>query len=191
MALKQMLEDVRKIAREPRAAWKYVLSFFKRDWELSDYPLRIREQDRVAFDDESQWRSLRYLARIINWPVMTGTGETTAAAMAALQASFASVKTKRRLPRPGTGLPIEFASQGRITAHSELVDDFIHRVLELPWAWVSDETTLWDFHLGKTNEELCARIMEVYGVDVSDIANANLAMILDRIAASNHGSPRA
>ena len=54
----------------------------------------------------------------------------------------------------------------------------------LDWAWISDESSLWDFHTDDTNEKLWAKILEVYGVDVSDIESARLSEILNRIAAT-------
>ena len=69
-------------------------------------------------------------------------------------------------------------------AHPELAEDFVRRVLGLDWAWISDESSLWDFHTSETNELLCTKIMQVYGVDVSDIESGKLSEILDRIAAT-------
>jgi len=69
-----------------------------------------------------------------------------------------------------------------------LADDFIRRVLQLDWAWVSDESRLWDFHHLETNAAIVAKIREVYGVDVSDIESANLTDILDRIAANQRST---
>ncbi len=77
---------------------------------------------------------------------------------------------------------LEFASRTRVSAHPELVEDFIRRVLNLDWAFISDESSLWDFHEAGTNGALIARIKEVYGVDVSDIESAKLPEILERIA---------
>jgi hypothetical protein len=77
---------------------------------------------------------------------------------------------------------LEFASRTRVSAHPELVEDFTRRVLNLDWAFISDESSLWDFHEAGTNGALIARIKEVYGVDVSDIESAKLAEILERIA---------
>ena len=37
-------------------------------------------------------------------------------------------------------------------------------------------------HDGEKNDELIARINEMYGVDVSDIESGNLAEVLERIA---------
>jgi hypothetical protein len=86
------------------------------------------------------------------------------------------------MPRPGTKVPIEFAPSSRVDADPELADDFIRRVLGLDWAFVSDESSLWDFHTGETNDVLMAKIRDRYGVDVSDIGSGNIATILSRIA---------
>jgi hypothetical protein len=77
---------------------------------------------------------------------------------------------------------LEFAPRKRVSARPELAEEFTRRVLNLDWAFISDESSLWDFHEAGTNEALIARIKEVYGVDVSDIESANLAEILERIA---------
>jgi len=68
-------------------------------------------------------------------------------------------------------------------AHPELAEDFIHRVLNLDWAWISDESSLWDFHHDETNNILIPRIKEVDGIYVSDIQSAKVSEILERIAA--------
>ncbi|MGD1105933.1 MAG: hypothetical protein ABR865_02750 [Terracidiphilus sp.] len=91
------------------------------------------------------------------------------------------LKKGKTLPRPGVNVPIEFAPQERVNAHSKLAEDFIHRVLGLPSAWISDKSSLWDFHFEETNEALLAKIREVYGVDVSDIESARLWEIFERI----------
>ena len=67
-----------------------------------------------------------------------------------------------------------------------LRDDFIHRVLEIQWTFLSDESSLWDFHELESNDELNGKILAAYGIEVSDIANGNIAAILQRIAASGH-----
>ena len=60
-------------------------------------------------------------------------------------------------------------------------------MLNLDWAFVSDESSLWDFHSSDDNKDLIEKINEVYGVDVSDIQSAKLWQIFDRIA-SNRAS---
>ncbi len=51
----------------------------------------------------------------------------------------------------------------------------------MDWAFISDESSLWDFHGELSNAELQERINDVYGVDVSDIESGNVADILKRI----------
>jgi len=62
------------------------------------------------------------------------------------------------------------------------LDDFIHRVLDLPWAFISDQSSLWDFHADGNNDVLIAKIRDIYDVDVSDIETGNIAEILERIS---------
>ena len=82
-----------------------------------------------------------------------------------------------------------FAPQTRVNAHPALQKDFIRRVLELPWAFVSDETSLADFGGVSSQATLVGRIRDIYGVEVSDIANGNLADIFNRIAARHPQIP--
>jgi len=173
------------------AGWKRLLSFRKPDWELKDYPVVIRGM-RTDLDfgcKEPRFKQERYLARVVNWWVLTGGGDTRADAMRDLATRFDTLKAEwqregRPMPRPGTRVPIRFAAQERVKAHPELRDDFVRRVLGLEWAWISDESSLSDFHTDETSEALNAKIAEVYGVNVSDIQSGNLAEILDRIAAA-------
>lgn len=172
------------------AVWKFCMSFRKHDWEPGDYPVVVREQavENGSGSSHSQSVQPRYLARIVNWWVMTGGGETPTQAMADLVGQFHRIKKARLsegkgMPRPGTKVPVEFASSNRVSADPELRDDFIQRILDLDWAFVSDESTLWDFHTENNNEALNAKIKATYGVDVSDLESGNLADILDRIAA--------
>jgi hypothetical protein len=169
------------------AKWKLCLSFTKSDWDLADYPTVIRKQVPDPGASDAREAPPPYSARIVNWWVMTGLGNTPEDAMQELAAQFARIKGDwqrdgKPMPRPGTKVPIEFAPSSRVYADPELTDDFICRVLGLDWAFVSDQSSLWDFHTGETNEVLIAKIKDLYGVDVSDIESGNLAAILDRIA---------
>jgi hypothetical protein len=168
------------------ALWKLCLSFRKRDWELKDYPVRIRNQKIEQEFKAPRFKQYRYIAYIVNW-TLSGFGDSSQQAMSDLNAKFKEAKIKKGretmpLPRPGTHVPMELASQERVIAHSELANDFTRRVLDLDWAWISDESSLWDFHADETNELLNARVKEVYGVDISDIESGRLVDILDRIA---------
>jgi predicted RNase H-like HicB family nuclease len=179
-----------RFANRLRAIWKLCLSFRKRDWELADYPVVIRTQepDPASAYHASRFKLNRYVASIVDWH-LTGSGDSQEEALQNLRGTFAAVKLKKEetgepLPRPGTHVPIEVASQERVNAHPELADDFIRRVLELEWAWISDESCLWDFHPDETDDAYYAKIKEVYGVDISDIQYGNLSEILERIAAA-------
>lgn len=166
------------------------MSFRKHDWELGDCPVVVREQ---AIEDgsgpsHSQSVQPRYLARIVNWWVMTGGGETPTKAMADLVDQFRPIKEARlsegkRMPRPGAKVPVEFASSSRVSADPELGDHLIQRILGLDWPFVSHESSLWDFHTESSNDALNAKIKARYGVYVSDLESGNLADLLDRIAA--------
>jgi hypothetical protein len=114
---------------------------------------------------------------------MSGLGNTKQEALEALRKSFEQRKSSgQKLPRPGTGLPIEFASRSRVERHADLADHFTNHVLDKDWAWISDASSLWDFHHDETNDVLNAKAKEIYGVDVSDITSGNLADIFDRIS---------
>jgi hypothetical protein len=113
---------------------------------------------------------------------MSGYENTRLEALEEVRKNFNQFKaTKRSLPRPGTKVPVEFAVSHRVCQHSELAKDFVQRVHELDWAWITDESSLWDFHHDESNQRLIDKIHHVYGVDVSDISSGNLAGIFDRI----------
>jgi hypothetical protein len=172
------------------AGWKYLLSFRKSDWELDDYPVVVRKQEDggaapfAALNDPVQFTMPAYVARVVNWTALDGFGGTRAEALAHLRKRFANACAKRSSkPRPGTDVPLEFAPQGRIAARQALADEFARDVLGVEDAWLSDESCLWHFALGGSLEEYYAKIMLLYGVDVRDVPNGNIAAILDRIAA--------
>lgn len=172
-------ERVRRLADLAHCWWKRALSYGKREWTIEDYPIRVRVQKDVPEDS-------RYWARILGWNI-DGVGRTRADALAELRKWYdtrcaALLSEGKPMPRPGTDVPIAFASQARVGRDPDLLNDFIHRVLDLEWAFVSDESSLWDFQGEASNDALQQRICEVYGVDVSDIASGNIAEILERIA---------
>lgn len=167
-----------------RRLWKWCRSFTKTDWELRDYPISIKRQE-PDLNLPARFTQNPYWARVLGWHIDAG-GASKAEAMNALGEQFAKRKTDwlkagKPLPRPGVHLPIEFASQERVGAHAELAEDFIHRVLGLESAWISDESSLSNFHFEETNGALVAKIREVYGVDVSDMESGRLWEIFDRI----------
>jgi len=172
------------------ASWKFCLSFRKQDWDLSDYPVRIRRQ---KFDPNSPYAPPRfkqhaYYARIVKW-LVSGGGDSKREAISDLRRKWEEAKDRKRMagapiPRPGKRVPIEFASRDRIARHPELEKDFVGNVLQLDLAWISDKSSLWNFHTQETNEHYLEKIKEVYGVDVADIESGYIAEILERIAES-------
>ncbi len=176
-----------RFTNQLRALWKLCMSYRKRDWELSDYPVVFRTQipDHASAYENPRFKLRRYVASIVNWHI-TGCGDTREEALQELSCIFEAIKTRKKetekpLPRPGTRVPIEFAPQHRVNANPELAQDFIHRVLEMDSAWISDESSLWDFHTVETNDTYYAKIKKIYGVDVSDINSARLCEIFERI----------
>jgi hypothetical protein len=176
-----------KLNYKLRSIWKLCLSVRKSDWELNDYPVVVHRNKSDSIPVGQQ-----YIASILHWPI-AGAGNTREEALVSLRKNFGIAKAKKftersPLPRPGAKVPIEFASQDRVKARAELADDFVRRVLDIDGAWISDESSLWDFHQQETNAALVAKIREVYGVDVSDIESGNLADILDRVAANQRST---
>ena len=162
------------------------MSFAKSDWHASDYPIRFRYQKPDLSDPPAgRLQSIPWVAQIINWWQMSGHGQTKQEAYADLEKSLKQFKERgKRLPRPGTGLPIEFASNVEVSAYENIALDFFDKVLDMDYrqCWISDESSLWDFHMEETNERLNQKILETYGVDVSDIENGNLVRIFERIS---------
>ena len=75
------------------AAWKYCLSFRKTTWELSDYPVVIREQ-KMDLDlglDLPRFEQQRYLARVVKWWVLNGGGNTPKEVMQDLAVHFEEI----------------------------------------------------------------------------------------------------
>jgi hypothetical protein len=170
------------------AAWKWLLSFAKSEWSFKDYPVAIRKHKHDPGEAPSRLKPVAVSAAIVNWWTLSGSGDTREAAVSDLKQNFSRELQARRsegkrMPRPGSHVPLEFASTENVNAHSELANDFIRRVLELDWAFISDESSLWHFHNEDTNDRLISKIKEVYGADVSDLEAATLYEIFDRIKA--------
>jgi hypothetical protein len=164
--------------------WKRALSYRKREWRFEDYPITVRRQSLDGVPEDAAHEA-RYWARIHGW-LIDETAPTESEALGKLRERYATRKKMRidegeSVPRPGTKVPITFASQERVYADKELADDFIQRVLRHEWAFISDESTLWDFTSDETIKEFQDRILLLYGVAVYDIEDGNLATVLERI----------
>jgi len=159
---------------------KWLLSFFKEKWELEDYPVEIRMQRT----DPKDVALPKYVARIINWWVLTGLGETESEARENLREALAEQAKKRTLPRPGTNVPLQFASVDEISRFEALATDFFPAILghELSQCFVSDESSLMDF--GGEWSNYCSRVLLRYKVDISDMEPGNLVRVFERIHVS-------
>ena len=178
-----------RVARVIEADEKAFLTFLAHHHGLEGVNVRAARFVFLFHLDGRGAKLQRYLARIVKWWVLTGGGDTPEEAVRDLAVQFERIKNDwerdgKPLPRPGTQVPIEFAPSSHVDANSDLATDFIQRVFGLDWAFITDGTSLWDFHTNENNDALHAKIKTVYGVDVSDIESGNLATILDRIAAS-------
>jgi len=163
---------------------KYLLSFTKSDWQLSDYPLRFRRQKLNPDEDYGRLKLPAWNVQVINWWQLGGLGETKEEAYLDLKANFEKLKAEgAELPRPGTGLPIEFAISDEVESHTVLAANFFEKILAMDYrdCFITDESSLWDFHTEESNDHLNRKIQEVYGVDVSNIDDAKLVKIFERI----------
>jgi predicted RNase H-like HicB family nuclease len=179
-------ERTRRLSEWLRMRWKRMLSFRKTDWQLHDYPVVVRRQTVHPFVRQPRFEPSDYWARVLGWN-LDATGQTREEALRALEERFQQARELRAAegkpqPRPGTRVPIEFASTARIDRRGDIVNEILEEILEVRDAWVSDQSCLTDFTLGESTDELCARIHARYGVDVSDIPFGNLAEIAERIA---------
>jgi hypothetical protein len=170
------------------AAYKWLLSFRKSEWGLSDYPVGIAVQKLEPALTSPRFKLQPYRAYIINWTVI-GLGDTPEEAKANLAQNFENIKAEgQELTRPGKTRPIVFASQEEVSKDEALSQDFIQRILGMEWAWLSDESSLWDFHSEQTNDLFYEKISDIYGVDVSDIQSARLWEIFERIKMAQHST---
>ena len=82
-------------------ARKFAASFFKRRWELEDYPLETWPQWPGYEAGESA--APTFVARIAGWTVLIGAGQSEAAAVADLKRQLEGYRVVAgALPRPGT-----------------------------------------------------------------------------------------
>ena len=174
-----------RFRRQLLAGWKFILSWRKKDWAFEDYPVSIVRQKTEAEETAEFAAVPRFGAEVVNWLGLCGTGNTTHAALEDLRQNFSNASAHRdSMPRPGTKVPIQFASTDRINAKQNLADQFISKVLDLEWAFISDKSSLSDFGANYTIDPYFEKIKDVFGVDASTIESGNIAEILEMIAAA-------
>jgi hypothetical protein len=86
--------------------------------------------------------------------------------------------SKRESPKQ-----IELASTLEVDKFESIASDFFPRILDMDRSdcLITDESSLWDFHGQGSNEPFYSKILEAYGIDVSDVDRGNLAKIFERI----------
>ena len=174
---------------------KYLLSFFKSSWTLNDYPIRYVRQDpglitEIGFRSEG-WESSRWRAQVEGWPLMFGLGETRQAAARQLQDNFSAYRESGDpLPRPGRRVMLTFPEPKieQIGKYESISIHFMEHILKFHGRfWISDLSSIWDFPVEDTPDELVRKIALRYGVDVSDLIGAgNLVTIFKRIKSQGY-----
>jgi hypothetical protein len=128
-----------------------------------------------------------FIARIVRWPAIKAIGNSPEDAAEKLLEKFCRSRyfqesEGQSMLRPGMEASMDRPSSNRTNAHPELRDDFIGCGLGLKWALLSDDSSLWNFHCRESNDALYEKIVECYGVEVSDIKSGNISAIIGRIA---------
>jgi hypothetical protein len=172
--------------------FKYLLSYRSKSWKFADYPIRVKKRD-AAESINRRLKRVLWTAQIINWWQVAGYGVTREEALKRLQENFARFqKMHNSLPRPGTIVRYKLVTVGLVDKHKDLARDFLTRILDQDYdsCFISDKSSLWDFHANRGNDEYYKKIKLFYGVDVSNVEDANLGRILEQIASSrNSGHP--
>jgi hypothetical protein len=165
------------------AAMKYLASYFRSDWTLDDYPIRVRKQED-NLQSIGRFKPVLWDAQIVNWWQLTGSGDTKDEAIANLNEHFNEYKRRHKtVPRPGTLVPIQFAPTNEIAKYTTIARDFFEKILEMDFdtCFISDRSSLWDFPTTEDEARVFELIEHIYKVDVSDIRTGNLAQIFKRL----------
>jgi hypothetical protein len=170
------------LSQKLRIAKSWLASFLRSEWRPEHYPMTVREQ--VGVPDEARW-----CARVLNWPGPVGLGPTEQQALAALEANLHAIATKRQaegkpMPRPGTGLPIQFASTAKVSADLALLSEFTMKALGFrpdDPVFISDESSICDFGDDERVVEIRANIREHFGVTVDQPEPVRIADVLEAI----------
>jgi hypothetical protein len=170
------------IAQYSRIIASWLASFVQSEWKPEYYPIEIHKQEGVP--PEATWH-----ARVLNWPGPGGLGTTKAEARTALLKNLREIALKRlqegkSMPRPGTGLPIEFAGTSRVLKDPALLEDFIIHVLGFAPndpVFISDESSISDFGDDDRITEIRRNIEEYYGIPITESEPVLIADVLERV----------
>jgi hypothetical protein len=174
------------VSQKLRIAKSWLASFLRGEWRPEHYPIVVREQ--VEMPDEQRWH-----ARVLNWPAPIGLGPTKQQARAALEADLHAIATKRQaegklMPRPGTRVPVQFASTARVGVDPALLIEFITKALGFgpdDPVFISDLSTISHFGDDERVREIRANIREHFGVTVDQEEPVLIADVLEAIRRRN------
>jgi hypothetical protein len=76
-----------------KALIKYILSYFKSEWDIDDYPIRTKYQKEYDSNLTGRLIPIPWMAQIINWWGMRGYGNTKKEALSDLRNNFNKYKT--------------------------------------------------------------------------------------------------
>ncbi|MBD8497249.1 hypothetical protein [Paenibacillus arenosi] len=173
-----------QITRPIKRTYKFIISFFKSNWELQDYPIEFRQQ-QVLDLSESNLTMYPWEARIINWYWMNGDGQSKEEAYLKLKEQFDKHKLEgNKLPRPGQKVQLTFASVDRMDQYEIEAVHFFKEVLEMDYyeMFVSDKSSMYDFcWTDEMLNEKYEKISVIYGVEIEDIEGLLIVDILQRI----------
>jgi len=169
-----------------KAFIKRIKSYSKKEWSFDDYPTESWKNPNAG---ES---NVAFGASIVNWSGMVGHGETPNKALTALKDSFKLYKgSNNELPRPGTKVPLKFASTSNIDKFENTAVDFFKNILNLNYydGFYSDGSIFAYFEPPNSDEiaskkmkkEIIERTFSCYNVDITDIYDEPLWKIFERI----------
>ena len=131
-----------------------------------------------------------YESRIINWYWMNGSGYTKEEAYKNLKEKFQKYKLEgNELPRPGSKVPIKFASTERIYNFDTEAAQFFKAVFAMDYynIFISDESSMYDFCWDDILIEKQKIIQRLYGIDINDFEGLKIVDILERIKGKKGG----
>ncbi|MFL9845560.1 hypothetical protein [Flavobacterium rhizosphaerae] len=140
-----------------KAKYKLILSYLKSDWSFDDYPLEIMYNPNAGEE--------KYHARLINWYHMIDFGKSRDEAIRNLKIMFDEYKNENELPRPGSVVPIKYATSFKVEEYEDIAIDFFEKILGLNYfsCFISDLSSLYDFDLANT--DTLSKINEIYHIE--------------------------
>ena len=161
---------------------KYLLSFLKKNWDINDYPFDIYLNKNAGED------KVKYGARVLKWVGMVGHGESKEAAFESLKNHFIVYKENNKLPRPGTSVPLRFASTDKIDEYEDIAVDFFRKIFNRDYykGFYSDKSTLIELEIFDDSVDskdiIIDRVNNTYQVDISNVYDEPLWRVFQEIS---------